>query len=107
VGGALGGYLSHTLGFSSVFIFCSIMMFLWLVLAFSMQPPPAVKTKMYSMNEAAGELSGKSATALKNKLAKLDGVIEAVVLPQEYTVILKIDKQQDWDETKVLKLLRG
>lgn len=107
VGGAFGGYLSHVYGFSSVFIFCSIMMFLWLLLAYSMQAPPAVKTKMYSMNEAAGELTGKAATTLRNKLAKLEGVIEAVVLPQEYTVILKIDKQQDWDETQVLKLLRG
>ncbi|PPC93651.1 MAG: MFS transporter [Methylotenera sp.] len=107
VGGALGGYLSHTLGFSSVFIFCSIMMFLWLILAFSMQAPPAVKTKMYSMDQAAGELTGRRATTLRNKLAKLEGVIEAVVLPQEFTVILKIDKQQDWDDTHVLKLLKG
>lgn len=107
VGGALGGYLSHTLGFSSVFIFCSIMMFLWLILAFSMQAPPAVKTKMYSMDQTAGELTGRSATTLRNKLAKLEGVIEAVVLPQEFTVILKIDRQQDWDDTHVLKLLKG
>lgn len=107
IGGALGGYLSHTLGFSSVFIFCSVMMFLWLLLAFSMQAPPAVKTKMYSMDEEAGELTGKRATTLRNKLAKLDGVIEAVVLPQEFTVILKIDKSQDWDDAQVLKLLKG
>jgi MFS family permease len=107
IGGALGGYLSHTLGFSSVFIFCSIMMFLWLILAFSMQSPPAVKTKMYSMDEAAGELSSRRATTLRNKLAKLEGVIEAVVLPQEFTVILKIDKLHDWDDAQVLKLLKG
>jgi hypothetical protein len=30
-----------------------------------------------------------------------------VVLPQEFTVILKIDKSQDWDEAQVYKLLRG
>jgi MFS family permease len=107
VGGALGGYLSHVYGFSSVFIFCSIMMFAWLVLAYSMQPPPAVRTKMYSMNEEAPELTGKSATALRNKLAKLHGVIEAVVLPEERTVILKVDKLQDWDDTQVIKLLKG
>jgi hypothetical protein len=83
------------------------MMFLWLILAFSMQSPPAVKTKMYSMDEAAGELSSRRATTLRNKLAKLEGVIEAVVLPQEFTVILKIDKLHDWDDAQVLKLLKG
>lgn len=111
VGGALGGYLSHKLGFASVFIFCSVMMFLWLILAFSMQSPPAVRTKMYSLDESAPELSSESADILKNNLAKLAGVIEAVVLPQERTIILKLDKTQDWDgsqlETQVYKLLRG
>jgi MFS family permease len=111
VGGVLGGYLSHTFGFSSVFIFCSIMMFIWFGLAYSMQSPPAVKTKMYSMDEAVSELSHDSANALKANLAKLAGVIEAVVLPQERTVILKIDKSQNWDEAQleilVHKLLRG
>lgn len=107
VGGALGGYLSHKLGFASVFIFCSAMMFLWLILAYSMQAPPAVRTKMYSMDEAVAELTRDQADALKNKLIRLAAVIEAVVLPEERTVILKIDKTQDWDENQVHQLLRG
>ncbi len=107
VGGVFGGYLSHTLGFASVFIFCSIMMFLWLIFAYSMQAPPAVKTKMYTMDDMAIEMTAESVSALKNELAKLSGVIEAAVLPQECTVILKIDKLQDWDESQVFKLLRG
>jgi len=111
VGGAMGGYLSHRFGFASVFIFCSVMMLLWLILAYSMQAPPAVKTKMYSMNEANVELTADQAQKLKNKLSKLAGVLEAVVLPQERTVILKVDTKiynmQDWDETKVHQLLRG
>jgi MFS family permease len=114
VGGALGGYLSHKLGFASVFIFCSVMMLLWLILAYSMQAPAAVKTKMVSLDEASSELSSVAADKLKNKLAKLAGVIEAVVLPQERTVILKIDTKiynmQDWDgsrlQTQVHQLLR-
>jgi predicted MFS family arabinose efflux permease len=106
VGGALGGYLSHAYGFASVFIFCSIMMFLWLLLAASMQAPPAVRTKMYTMDKTADQMTGESASILKAKLAKLNGVIETVVLPQERTVILKIDKLHDWDESQVLKLLR-
>ena len=111
VGGAFGGYLSHKLGFASVFIFCSIMMFLWLILAYSMQAPPALKTKMYSLDEASAELTSEQAELLKSNLAKLVGVIEAVVLPQERTIILKIDKSQHGDEaqlqTQVHQLLRG
>ncbi|MES2014028.1 MAG: MFS transporter [Pseudomonadota bacterium] len=107
VGGAFGGYLSHAFGFSSVFIFCSLLMFLWLVLAYSMQSPPAVRTKMYTMSETAMDMSTENAAVLKGELAKLGGVIEVAVLPQERTVILKLDKMHDWDEAQVLKLLRG
>ncbi|MDP1766290.1 MAG: MFS transporter [Methylotenera sp.] len=110
-GGALGGYLSHKYGFASVFIFCSVMMLLWLIFAYSMQAPPAVKTKMYSLDETAEALTADQAVILKDRLTKLVGVIEAVVLPQERTVILKVDKSQDWDDTQfesqVHQLLRG
>jgi MFS family permease len=111
VGGVFGGYLSHVFGFASVFIFCSIMMFLWLVLAYSMQAPLAVKTKMYSMDETGSDITNDTADLIRAKLASMAGVIEAVVLPQERTVILKIDKSHHWDEAQleklVHKLLRG
>ncbi len=107
VGGAMGGYLSHVYSFASVFVFCGVLMFLWLLLAFSMRPPLAVRTKMYTMDEAAGEMSVERANGVKSELTKLAGVIEAAVLPQEYTVILKIDKSHDWDDAQVYKLLRG
>lgn len=107
VGGVFGGYLSHALGFASVFVFCSIMMLLWLVLAYSMQSPPAVRTKMYTMPETAINMSIEAVSILKSELAKLGGVIEVAVLPQEQTVILKLDKLHDWDEAQLLKLLRG
>jgi MFS family permease len=106
-GGALGGYLSHAFGFATVFIFCSVMMLIWVVMAYSMQPPPAVRTKMYTMAETAVDMSVESALALKSELAMLVGVIEVAVLPKEQTVILKLDKSHDWDEAQVLKLLRG
>jgi hypothetical protein len=66
---------------------------------------------MYSLDEASAELTSVQAELLKNNLAKLVGVIEAVVLAQERTIILKIDKTQEWDETQlqtqVYQLLRG
>lgn len=107
VGGAIGGYLSHAYGFASVFIFCGVMMLLWLLFAYTMQSPPAVRTKMYTMGNAADKMTHETASILRNELAKLAGVIEAVVLPQEHTVILKVDKTHDWDEAQVYQLLRG
>jgi MFS family permease len=107
VGGALGGYLSHAFGFASVFVFCGVMMFLWLLLAFSMRAPLAVRTKMYTMRKAADHMTDKQAEALKLKLHKLAGVVEVAVLPNERTLILKIDKSHDWDDAHVYQLLRG
>ena len=107
VGGAFGGYLSHAFGFASVFIFCSIMMLIWLVLAYSMQSPAAIRTKMYTMSDKADLMTEAAAVKLKSKLEKIAGVIEVAVLPQERTLILKVDKLQTWDDSQVLKLLRG
>lgn len=107
VGGALGGYLSHVHGFASVFIFCGVMMFLWLLLAYSMHAPPAVRTKMYTMEDSAEQMTAEMVAALRTRLMKLAGVIEAAVLPQERTVILKVDKSYDWDDSQVYQLLRG
>lgn len=107
VGGALGGYLSHAFGFASVFVFCGVMMFLWLLLAFSMRAPLAVRTKMYTMRKSADHMSDKQADALKVNLQKLAGVMEVAVLPKERTLILKIDKSHDWDDAQVYQLLRG
>ncbi len=107
VGGAFGGYLSHIYGFASVFIFCGIMMLLWLLLALSMQAPLAVRTKMYTMDAHADEMNAETAAEVRVRLTELAGVIEAAVLPQERTVILKIDKSYDWDDAQVYTLLKG
>ncbi len=101
VGGALGGYLSNYHGFASVFIFCSVLMALWLIFALSMKAPPAVKSKMYHLRE----ISTARAQELSNQLGALKGVCEAVVLPEEGMVILKVDMQQGWDEALALRLI--
>ncbi len=103
VGGALGGYLSHYHGFASVFVFCSVLMGLWLVFALSMKTPPAVKSKMYHIKE----ISTVEGQQLSASLAAVTGVKEVVVLPEEGTVILKVDLQQGFDEEAVSKLLNS
>ncbi len=101
VGGALGGYLSHYHGFASVFIFCSVLMALWLIFALSMRTPPPVKSKMYHLEE----MTAAAAKNLSTRLSALAGVREAVVLADEGLVILKVDMQQSFDEAEVLRLI--
>jgi MFS family permease len=103
VGGALGGYLSHYHGFASVFVFCSILMALWLVAATSMRTPPAVKSKMYHLEE----MTKAAAKDLSTRLGAIAGVHEAVVIADEGLVILKVNMQQGFDEAEVLRLIAG
>jgi len=101
VGGVLGGYLSHYHGFASVFVFCSVLMAMWLLVALSMKTPPAVKSKMYHLEE----MTKAAAKNLSTRLGAVAGVREAVVLPDEGLVILKVDMQQSYDEAEVLRLI--
>ncbi|HEU4709077.1 MAG TPA: MFS transporter [Methylophilaceae bacterium] len=103
VGGAFGGYLSHYYGFSSVFVFCSVLMAIWLVLAASMQAPPAIRSRIFRIPKMAAA----RAEALHSKLASLQSVREAVVLPEEGIAILKVDIHQPLDEAQVQALIAG
>lgn len=100
IGGALGGWLSHTQGFAAVFVFCSILMGLWLIFAASMQTPMAIKSRMFHLDG----LTPQSARILAERLGALDGVREAVVLADEGVALLKVETV-GWDETAALKLI--
>ncbi|MCB5186022.1 MFS transporter [Methylobacillus gramineus] len=103
VGAVSGGFLSGHFGYSSVFVFCGILMLLWLISVLTMQPPAAVKSKMYHLPEGYA----RDAAQLSRQLAALPGVRESVVLPAEGMVILKVDMQVSWDESAALQLIRG
>lgn len=102
LGGAVGGYLSQHHGASSVFIFCSVLIGLWLVFALSMARPPAVRTRLFHVRE----MGATPATELSKQLAKLSGVSEALVVGNEGIAILKVDLR-GWDEAGVTKLIEG
>lgn len=106
IGAVAGGFLSGNYGFPSVFIFCSVLMGIWLISAFGMKTPPSVKTKMYHV-EALDE---KQATQLKQSVESMAGVEEVAVLAQESTLIVKINNQQTVEaqaaiEQNILKLI--
>lgn len=102
VGGVAGGWLAQHQGFGSVFVLCAVLMGGWLVLAIGMQPPPAVKTRMFRLER----ISPSQAQELRAALAGLAGVVEAAVLADEGVAMLKV-KQSGWDETAAMQLIRG
>lgn len=102
LGGAAGGVLSQHYGPSAVFMFCSVLIGLWLVFAARMQRPPAVRTKLFRVRE----MSPERAMDLSKTLAKMQGVSEALVVGEEGIAILKVD-MRGWDEAGAMKLIQG
>lgn len=106
LGATVGGFLSHSFGYSAVFMFCAALMLIWLILAFGMKTPPSVKTKMYHMTE----LDEQKAAALALNVVSINGVQEAVAIAREQMLIVKINTQQSKDaqantEQAILKLI--
>lgn len=88
VGGAMGGLLSSHYGASAVFAFGALLIGLWLLLALGMKVPPAVKTLMLHLRE---DMDLQEARRLEAELARLPGVVEALVISVEAVVYLKVD----------------
>jgi len=106
VGALAGGFLAENYGFSSVFIFCAVLVGAWLISAFGMKPPPSVKTKMYHVESLRNDDEIKLKAAVEN----MAGVEEVAVLAQEQTLIVKINNQQTVEaqaaiEQNILKLI--
>lgn len=78
-GGVFGGWLAQHVGFYAVFLFCVVLMAVWLALSLSMTAPLAIKTRMFRV----GTMPADQAALLKTKLAAVAGVVEAVVLAEE------------------------
>ncbi len=90
LGAALGGWLSHHYGNSVVFAFCSALMLIWFVLALGMHTPPSVKTKMFHMQG----LDDAQAAQLAHDVRAMEGVYEAVAIPSETMLMVKLENQR-------------
>jgi MFS family permease len=100
LGGTLGGFLAQHAGYASVFAFTAGVCVFWLLLALSMTPPPAVKTRMFHV----APLDEPKSRRLAKALAKLDGVTEAVVIGAEGVAYLKV-RMGEWDDTAARELI--
>ncbi len=100
LGGMVGGWLAQQYGFSATFVFCGVLMSVWLGLAMSMTPPPRVKTQMFHV----GPIETLQAQHLAAQLTVFSGVEAVTVLPEEGAVLLKVS-QLGWDEEGVRHVL--
>ncbi len=101
MGGLVGGYLAHHYSYSVVFMFCAVLMSIWLLLTFSMKTPPSVKTKMYHLEET----SEARANELTKTISALPYVHEAVAIAKESILIVKIKNQSVWDEQEIFGII--
>ncbi len=101
-GAVMGGILMQSFGGNSVFIFSMILLATWLLVASTMRPPKAVSTKLYHLDA----LSDAQGMQLQQRLQKLDGVREVLVVAGEGIACLKVD-MQGFDAAAVEQLVNN
>lgn len=90
-GGALGGWLLEVWGISGVFGLCAVLAGFWWLVALAMRPPPRVSSRVLKIavrDEA-------SASRLAEKLRRMPGVVEAVVVPADGVAYLRVGEGLD------------
>jgi MFS family permease len=100
VGGAGGGWIVKHYGQAALFLAAAGLCVVWFAIAWPMRLPAAVKVKTYPLRRA---FDGER---LSRELAKVPGVIEAVVIATESVAYLKVDRH-GFDEQVVLRLIEG
>ena len=99
-GAAVGGALMQYVGGNAVFVLAIALLLIWLVVSVGMQPPLAVRTKLYYLPKT----NESDAVELRQRLAQLSGVREVMVVADENIACLKVD-MQGFDEAAVEKLV--
>lgn len=90
IGGVAGGWVYGNYGIDSVFLFCTVLAGLWLVLALGMSFPRHLNSYMIHI----GQMSEDQAGVLALELQQIPGVAEAMVVCEDAIAYLKIDSKQ-------------
>ncbi|CAD5108899.1 MFS transporter [Zestomonas carbonaria] len=89
LGGILGGWLFQHGGLGMVFLGCAALCALWLVFAVTMREPPYVTSLRLPLPPAAARDAG-----LAERMLKLPGVADAIVVAEEAALYIKVDSEQ-------------
>ncbi|MBK8814300.1 MAG: MFS transporter [Methylococcaceae bacterium] len=90
IGGSLGGWCYGHFGPPSVFLFCAVLAFSWLLLSLSMAPPKHWTNLLISLQAVGSQKLDEFATAL----VKIAGVEDVILHDLEGVAYLKVDNQQ-------------
>jgi len=99
-GGAIGGWLAQRFGEASVFVFGIAVIALWLGVAAGMRIAVDSAERTYRMR------AGGDGVALREKLVRLRGVREAVVVPEEGIARLTV-YPESFDERAAREIIGG
>ncbi|MBD3671757.1 MAG: MFS transporter [Gammaproteobacteria bacterium] len=102
IGGVVGGSLYGQFGVEGVFLFDTVLILMWLVLAASMQKPQFLSS--YILN--VGSIDASRARDLSEALREVRGVAEAVVLQEDGLAYLKVDNKA-LDKAALLRFSAG
>jgi predicted MFS family arabinose efflux permease len=89
VGGPLGGALSGYFSYGLLFAVLGLLAALWLIIAAAMAPPPFHTSLMLNFTQ----LDAAEAPQLVERLRAVAGVQDVVVLVEEKTAYLKVDRE--------------
>ena len=99
-GGAIGGLIAQQGKSSEVFVFGIALMALWLIVAVGMRVPGLVTSRTLKLGPV------QDAIALRERLVRLRGVRDAVVMPEQGIAVLTVFAGA-WDEQAALKTIGG
>lgn len=99
-GGVMGGWLMSKFGMTGVVLFCILLLVVWWLVSFKM----TLQTGIANVSFAQAPADQRGAIELAEQLAELPGVLEAVVLADEQTTYLKVQRDQ-FNETRARELL--
>ena len=99
VGGALGGWLAQHFGASTLFVVCAGLAIAWGIIAAPMKVPPVATSRTIPIGPV------DDPERLRAALVSVNGVREAIVIPEHGVAHLKV--LPGWDEGSVMKLVGG
>jgi MFS family permease len=88
-GGALGGMMLSFTGAQAVFLMSGVAALLWSTVVFSMREPSRLSS--YRLN--VGPLNAEHAKTMADRLIRVAGVADAVIVPEDGVAYLKVDRR--------------